>query len=187
MDMTNKLRNNFWNIRALANWRNLVRYRDHDPNNYCQLIVKCNMAMLKVKSVFNTRKKKELYKLKKFYKANLEIQYKRNVNVNVSDAIYAPKIKETKRVTFYIPDETETSRDIIEHKDVERPTEDDRAVKINIATNENEPNEDYTNVINVTENRNPTEDRSGTVDDVQIVQDGKITKKKIHIDPKMGN
>ena len=121
------------------------------------------MAMLKARSVFNTRKKKEFYTLKKFYKANLEIQYKRNVNVNVSDAIYAPKIKEVRRVTFDIPDETEPSRDIIEHRDAERPTEDDRAVKINIATNENEPNEDYTNVINVTDNRDPTEDRSETV------------------------
>jgi hypothetical protein len=59
MDMTNKLRNNFFgNIRALANWKNFVRYRDHDPNNYCELIVKCNIAMLKARSVFNTRGKK---------------------------------------------------------------------------------------------------------------------------------
>ena len=158
------------------------------------------MAMLKAKSVFNARKKKEFYTLKKFYKANLEIQCKRNVNANVSDAIYAPKIKEIRRVTFDIPDETEPSRDIIEHRDVERPTEDDRAVKINIATNEDdravkiniatnecEPNEEYTNFINVTDNRDPTEDRRGTNDDMQIMQDGKINTKKIHIDPKKGN
>jgi hypothetical protein len=92
-----------------------------------------------------------------------------------------------KHVTFDIPDETEPSRDISEHRDIERPTEVDRAVKINIVTNECEPNKVFTNTINDTDNRDPTEDRRGTNDEVQIVQDGKITKKKIHIYPKKGN
>ena len=47
--------------------------------------------MIQAMSVSKTRKKIEFETLKKFYKANLEIQYKHNVNVIVSDAIYAPK------------------------------------------------------------------------------------------------
>ncbi len=51
--------------------------------------------MIQAMSVSNTRKKKEFYTLNKFYKANLEIQYKHNVNVIVSDASCAPKNKES--------------------------------------------------------------------------------------------
>jgi hypothetical protein len=106
MDMTNKLRNNFWNIRALAAWKNFVRYSDHDPNkdifkSTCELIIKCKILMIQAMSVSKTRKKIEFYTLKKFYKANLEIQYKHNVNVIVSDAIYAPKNKEVTDVMSY--------------------------------------------------------------------------------------
>ena len=71
-------------------------YSDHDPNKYifnstCELIIKYNILMIQAMSVSKTRKKIEFYTLKKSYKANLEIQYKHNVNVIISDAIYAPK------------------------------------------------------------------------------------------------
>ena len=82
------------------------------------------MVMIQAMSVSNTRKKKEFYTLKKFYKANLEIQYKHNVNVNVSDAIYAPKNKEV--------------------IDVREPIEDIRVVNDDIPVSQDENTKKFT-------------------------------------------
>jgi hypothetical protein len=92
------------------------------------------------------------------------------------DASYRPKL----RVTFDITNENKPSGDFIDHRDVGRPTKDVIVVKNNIAIDKSEPNDEY---INVTNTREPTEDRRGTNDDVPIMQDGKISK-KIHINPK---
>ena len=102
------------------------------------------MAMLKARSVFNTRKKKEFYTLKKFYKANLEIQYKHNVNVNVSDAFYAHKNKEIIDVRNPIEDiidvidVREPIEDIIDVIGVREPIEDIRVVNDNIPVSQDE-------------------------------------------------
>ena len=157
------------------------------------------MAMLKARSVFNTRKKKEFYTLKKFYKANLEIQYKHNVNVNVSDAIYAPKNKEVIDVREPIVDIRVVNDDIpiyappsyinvinvrepFEDIRVRGPTEDLRVVNNDILIDVRETSEDSINVINV---REPIEDRRVIKDDVPVLQD-ENTNKKIYVDPKKG-
>ena len=163
--MTNKLRNNFWNIRALAAWKNFVRYSDHDPHkdifkSTCELIIKCKILMIQAI-------------LKKFYKANLEIQYKHNVNVIVSDAIYAPKNKEVidvrepiveirvvnDDIPIYAPPSyinVINAREPFEDIRVRGPTEDLRVVNNDILIDEREPSKDSISVINV---REPIEDR----------------------------
>jgi hypothetical protein len=106
----------------------------------------------------------------KFYKTTQREIYRYSephLSLDKYDASYRPKL----RVTFDITNENKPSGDIIDHREVGRPTEDVGVVKNNIAIDNSESNEKY---INVTNNREPTEDRRGTNDDVPIMKDGKI-------------